>query len=182
MDKHTRIFVAGHLGLVGSAIKRKLELAGYANLIVRTRAELDLTNQAAVDRFFSAERPEFVFLAAAAVGGIQANVTYPADFIRDNLLIQTHVIDAAFRHKVSKLQFLGSSCVYPKFAPQPIREDALLSGPLESTNEAYAVAKIAGLTMAKAYRTRRGVPREVGRQGHSGGNGHRASTQSPILL
>jgi GDP-L-fucose synthase len=156
MDTQSRIFVAGHLGLVGSAIKRKLEAAGYTNLIVRTRAELDLTNQAAVDQFFCSERPEYVFLAAASVGGILANVTYPADFIRENLLVQTHVIDAAFRNNVKKLQFLGSSCVYPKLAPQPIREDALLSSSLEPTNEAYAVAKIAGLKMAQAYRRQYG--------------------------
>jgi GDP-L-fucose synthase len=158
MDKHSRIFVAGHLGLVGSAIQRKLEATGHTNLIVRTRAELDLTNQAAVDAFFRAERPEYVFLAAAKVGGILANSTCPADFIRENLLIQTHVIDAAYRHGVSKLQFLGSSCIYPRLAPQPIREDALLSGPLEPTNEAYAVAKIAGLKMAQAYRRQYGFP------------------------
>jgi GDP-L-fucose synthase len=156
MHKQGRIFVAGHLGLAGSAIKRKLEANGYTHLIVRTRAELDLTNRAAVDRFFCAERPNYVFLAAAVVGGILANATYPADFIRENLLIQTHVIDAAFHHKVSKLQFLGSSCVYPKLAPQPICEKALLSGPLEPTNEAYAVAKIAGVMMAQAYRRQYG--------------------------
>lgn len=152
MDKKSRIFVAGHLGLVGSAIARNLTAAGYSNLIFRTRAELDLTNQAAVDRFFLAERPEYVFLAAAIVGGIMANDNFPADFIRENLLIQTLAIDSAYRNKVTKLEFLGSSCVYPKLAPQPIREDALLSSPLEPTNEAYAVAKIAGLKMAQAYR------------------------------
>src|ERR1700730_3139414 len=152
MDKDSRIFVAGHRGLVGSAIHRRLESAGYTKLIIRGRAEVDLSNQAAVDQFFSAERPEYVFLAAARVGGILANSSYPADFIRENLLIQTHVIDAAYRHGVRKLQFLGSSCIYPKFAPQPIREDALLTGALEPTNEAYAVAKIAGLKMAQAYR------------------------------
>jgi GDP-L-fucose synthase len=152
MDKKSRIFVAGHLGLVGSAITRNLTATGYSNLIVRTRSELDLTNQAAVDRFFSAERPEYVFLAAALVGGIMANDNFPADFIRENLLIQTLVIDSAYRNKVTKLQFLGSSCVYPKLAPQPIREDALLTSPLEPTNEAYGVAKIAGLKMAQAYR------------------------------
>jgi GDP-L-fucose synthase len=156
MDKQSRIYIAGHHGLVGSAIRRKLEATGYTNLLLRSRAELDLTNQAAVDRFFSAERPEYVFLAAALVGGILANSTRPADFIRENLLIQTHVMDAAFRHDVTKLQFLGSSCIYPKLAPQPIREDALLSGPLEPTNEAYAVAKIAGLKMAQAYRRQYG--------------------------
>src|ERR1700687_1996281 len=156
MDRHSRIFIAGHLGLVGSAMKRNLEATGHTHRIVRTRAELDLANQAAVDRFFWAERPEYVFLAAALVGGILANATYPADFIRENLLVQTHVIDAAFRNNVSKLQFLGSSCVYPKLAPQPIREEALLSSPLEPTNEAYAVAKIAGLKMAQAYRRQYG--------------------------
>ena len=133
MDKQSRIFVAGHLGLVGSAITRNLTAAGYSNLILRTRAELDLTNQAAVDRFFSAERPEYVFLAAALVGGIMANDHFPADFIRENLLIQTLAIDSAYRNKVTKLQFLGSSCVYPKLAPQPIHEDALLTSPLEPT-------------------------------------------------
>jgi GDP-L-fucose synthase len=156
MDRDSRIFVAGHLGLVGSAIRRKLEHDGFSNILVRTRAELDLCNQAAVDRFFSVERPEYVFLAAAAVGGILANATYPADFMRENLLIQTLVIDAAHRNKAVKLQFLGSSCVYPKLAPQPIQENALLSGPLEPTNEAYAVAKIAGLKMAQAYRRQYG--------------------------
>jgi GDP-L-fucose synthase len=156
MDKNSRIFVAGHLGLVGSAIHRKLASAGYANLILRTRAELDLSNQAAVNQFFAAERPEYVFLAAARVGGILANSSYPADFIRDNLLVQTHVIDAAYRQGARKLLFLGSSCVYPKFAPQPIPEDALLSSELEPTNEAYAVAKIAGIKMVQAYRRQYG--------------------------
>jgi GDP-L-fucose synthase len=157
MDKTSRIFVAGHRGLVGSAIHRRLVSAGYSNLILRSRSELDLTNQAAVEQFFSAEPPEYVFLAAARVGGILANSSYPADFIRENLLVQTHVIDAAHRHGVRKLQFLGSSCIYPKFAPQPIREDSLLTGALEPTNEAYAVAKIAGLKMAQAYRRQFGL-------------------------
>src|SRR5882762_4576999 len=156
MDKHSRIFVAGHLGLVGSAIQRKLEAAGHTNLIVRTRAELDLTNQAAVDGFFRAERPEYVFLAAAKVGGILANSSCPADFLRENLLIQAHVIDAAYRHGVGKLQFLGSSCIYPRLAPQPIREDALLTGPLEPTNQWYAVAKIAGIMLCQACRRQYG--------------------------
>jgi GDP-L-fucose synthase len=156
MEKNSRIFVAGHRGLVGSAIKRKLEADGYTNLIVRTRAELNLTDPMAVDRFFRDEAPEYVFLAAALVGGIVANMTYPGDFIRENLLLQTHVIDAAHKHKVKKLQFLGSSCVYPKFAPQPIPEEALLSSSLEPTNEPYAVAKIAGLTMVQAYRRQYG--------------------------
>jgi GDP-L-fucose synthase len=157
MDKTSRIFVAGHRGLVGSAIHRRLLSAGYSNLILRSRRELDLTNQAAVEQFFNAEPPEYVFLAAARVGGILANSSYPADFIRENLLVQTHVIDAAHRHGVRKLQFLGSSCIYPKFAPQPICEDSLLTGVLEPTNEAYAVAKIAGLKMAQAYRRQFGL-------------------------
>jgi GDP-L-fucose synthase len=156
MDENSRIFVAGHLGLVGSAIHSKLVSAGYSQLILRTRAELDLTNQAGVDQFFAAERPEYVFLAAARVGGILANSTYPGEFIRDNLLVQTNVIDAAYRQDARKLLFLGSSCVYPKLAPQPITEDALLSSALEPTNEAYAVAKIAGIKMAQAYRRQYG--------------------------
>ncbi len=156
MDKTSKIYVAGHRGLVGSAILRRLQAEGYTNLVVRTRQELDLTNQAAVERFFAQERPEYVFLAAAKVGGILANATYPADFIRDNLLIQTHVIDAAYRHGAKKLLFLGSSCIYPKYAPQPMKEEHLLTGPLEPTNEAYAVAKIAGIKMAQAYRRQYG--------------------------
>lgn len=155
MDKKNRVFVAGHRGLVGSAITRRLSELGFTNLILRTREELDLRDQAAVERFFEAERPEYVFLAAH-VGGILANSQRPADFIRDNLLIQTHVIDAAYRHGTQKLQFLGSSCVYPKLAPQPIREESLLAGPLELTNEAYAAAKIAGIKMAQAYRRQYG--------------------------
>jgi GDP-L-fucose synthase len=156
MDKNSRIFVAGHLGLVGSAIRRKLASAGYTELILRSRSELDLTNQAAVNEFLAVERPEYIFLAAAKVGGILANSTYPADFIRENLLVQTNVIDAAHRQGVRKLLFLGSSCVFPKLAPQPITEDALLSSALEPTNEAYAVAKIAGIKMAQAYRRQYG--------------------------
>jgi GDP-L-fucose synthase len=156
MDKNSRIFVAGHRGLVGSAIRRKLEADGYENLILRAHEEVDLRDQAAVEKFFASERPEYVFLAAALVGGILANSRRPADFIRENLLMQTHVIDAAYRHGARKLQFLGSSCVYPKFAPQPIREESLLAGPLEPTNEAYAVAKIAGIKMAQAYRRQYG--------------------------
>jgi len=156
MDKNSRIFVAGHRGLVGSAIHRKLDAAGYGNLILRTREEVDLLNQAAVEKFFASERPEFVFLAAALVGGILANSQRPAEFIYENLLVQTNVIDAAYRNGVRKLQFLGSSCVYPKFAPQPIREESLLAGSLEPTNEAYATAKIAGIKMAQAYRRQYG--------------------------
>ncbi len=156
MDKASKIFVAGHRGLVGSAILRKLQAEGYVNLVTRTRAELDLRDQAAVNRFFAEERPEYAFLAAAKVGGILANSTYPADFIRDNLQIQTNVIDAAYRHGVKKLLFLGSSCIYPKYAPQPMKEEYLLTGPLEPTNEWYAVAKIAGIKMAQAYRRQYG--------------------------
>ncbi len=156
MDKHSRIYVAGHRGLVGSAILRKLQDDGFTNLITRTRGELALTDQAAVEAFFDRERPEYVFLAAAKVGGIVANNTYPADFIRDNLLIQTNVIDAAYRHGVQKLLFLGSSCIYPKLAPQPIKESYLLTGPLEPTNDAYAVAKIAGIKTIEAYRRQYG--------------------------
>ncbi|BDG26765.1 GDP-L-fucose synthase [Thermus thermophilus] len=156
MDKGSKIYVAGHRGLVGSAILRKLRAEGYTNLVTRTRQELDLRDQAAVNRFFEEERPEYVFLAAAKVGGILANSTYPADFIRDNLLIQTHVIDAAYRYGVKKLLFLGSSCIYPKHAPQPLKEGYLLTGPLEPTNEPYAVAKIAGIKMCQAYRRQYG--------------------------
>ncbi len=156
MEKDAKIYVAGHRGLVGSAIVRKLRAEGYTNLLLRTRAELDLTQQTEVEAFFAAERPAYVFLAAAKVGGILANDTYGGDFIRDNLLIQTHVIEAARRTNVQKLLFLGSSCIYPKFASQPMPEDCLLTGILEPTNEPYAVAKIAGLTMVKAYRKQYG--------------------------
>ncbi len=156
MDRASRIYVAGHRGLVGGAILRRLQRAGYGNLITRTHSELDLTSQAAVDAFFETERPEYVFLAAARVGGILANSTYPADFIRENLLIQTNVIDAAYRSGVRKLLFLGSSCIYPKFAPQPMKEEYLLTGELEPTNEPYAVAKIAGIVMVRSYRRQYG--------------------------
>lgn len=156
MTRESKIFVAGHRGLVGSAILRKLQAEGYSNLITKTREELDLTRQAAVDRFFEAERPEYVLMAAAKVGGILANTTYPAGFIYENLAIQTNVIDAAYRYGVKKLLFLGSSCIYPKHAPQPMKEDFLLTGPLEPTNEAYALAKIAGIKMCQAYRRQHG--------------------------
>jgi GDP-L-fucose synthase len=156
VNKTSRIYVAGHRGLVGSAIVRLLCRQGYENLILRTRAEVDLRNQAAVNAFFAAERPEYVFLAAAKVGGILANSTHPAEFLHDNLAIQSNVINAAYRHGVKKLLFLGSSCIYPKLAPQPIREESLLTGPLESTNEWYAIAKIAGIKMAQAYRQQYG--------------------------
>ena len=151
MNEGHLIYVAGHDGLVGSAIVRRLRELGFTNLLLRKRAELDLCSQASVEAFFATERPEFVFLAAAKVGGIHANSSYPAEFIRDNLLIQSSVIDSAHRHGVSKLCFLGSSCIYPKHAPQPLREEYLLTGPLESTNEWYAIAKLAGLKMCQAY-------------------------------
>lgn len=156
MDKNSRIYVAGHRGLVGSAIVRNLEANGFTNIITRTHAELDLTNQADVRKFFEEEKPEYVFLAAAKVGGIHANNTYPADFIYDNLMIQNNVIKAAHDFKVTKLLFLGSTCIYPKMAPQPIREEYLLTGALEETNEAYAVAKIAGLEMCKFFKRQYG--------------------------
>ena len=154
----SRIFVAGHRGLVGSAIVRRLEETGCRNLLLRTRAELDLRDQAAVSRFFAEHRPEFVFLAAAKVGGIMANATHPAEFLYENLAIQTNVIHSAWQHGARKLLFLGSSCIYPKLAPQPIKEEYLLTGPLEPTNEAYAIAKIAGLKLAAAYRAQYGFP------------------------
>ncbi len=156
MEKQAKIYVAGHRGLVGSAIVRRLKQDGYENLVLCTSIELDLRNQAAVDAFFAEEKPEYVFLAAARVGGIHANNSYPADFIRDNLQIQTNVIDAAWRHGVRKLAFLGSSCIYPKLAPQPLKEEYLLTGPLEPTNEWYAIAKIAGIKMCQAYRRQYG--------------------------
>jgi GDP-L-fucose synthase len=151
MDKNARIYVAGHRGMVGSAIARKLLDEGYSNVLTRTHAELPLDDAASVEAFFAAERPEHVVLAAAKVGGIQANTTRGAEFIRDNLAIQTNVIDAAYRYGARKLLFLGSSCIYPKHAEQPIVEEALLTGPLEETNLPYAVAKIAGKTMCDAY-------------------------------
>ena len=156
MDRHSKIYVAGHRGLVGSAIVRKLLEDGYPNLVLRSHAELDLTLQSAVRAFFEQERPDYVFLAAAKVGGILANCTYPVDFIRDNLLIVSNVIDAAWRSRVRKLLFLGSSCIYPKFAPQPMKEEHLLTGPLEMTNQWYAVAKIAGIKLCQAYRKQYG--------------------------
>jgi GDP-L-fucose synthase len=155
-DKNAKVYVAGHRGLVGSAIVRRLQGEGYGNLILRTSKELDLRDQQAVEGFFADERPRYVFLAAARVGGIHANASYPADFIRDNLQSQTNTIDAAYRHGVEKLLFLGSSCIYPKMAPQPLREEYLLTGPLEATNEWYAIAKIAGIKMCQAYRRQYG--------------------------
>lgn len=156
MNKDSKIYVAGHRGLVGSAIVRNLEAKGYTNIICRTHKELDLTNQEAVRNFFEIEKPEYVFLAAAKVGGINANNVYPADFIYENLMIQNNVIKAAHDFNVTKLLFLGSTCIYPKMAPQPIKEDYLLTGSLEETNEAYAVAKIAGLEMCKFFKRQYG--------------------------
>jgi GDP-L-fucose synthase len=156
MTPDSRVFVAGHRGLVGSAIVRCLESAGHRNLIVRDRQELDLTRQDAVEAFFVEAKPEFVLLAAAKVGGILANDTRPAEFLRDNLAIQTNIIDSAYRHGTKKLLFLGSSCIYPKHATQPMSEECLLTGPLEPTNEWYAIAKIAGLKMCQAYRRQYG--------------------------
>ena len=156
MNKSDRIYVAGHRGMVGSAIVRALNDAGFENIKTATRKDVDLTNQAAVNDFFEKEKPDYVFLSAARVGGIYANDTYPAEFIRDNLLIQTNVIDAAYRNQAKKLLFLGSSCIYPKMARQPINESELLTGPLEPTNEWYAIAKIAGIKMCQAYRKQYG--------------------------
>lgn len=156
MNPDASVFVAGHRGLVGSALVRRLRAAGFERLLLLERGELDLTDQRAVAAFFARERPQFVLLAAARVGGILANSTYPADFVRENLAIETNVIDSAWRNGVRKLLFLGSSCIYPRLAPQPMREDHLLTGPLEPTNEPYAIAKIAGLKMCQAYRRQYG--------------------------
>ncbi len=152
MERTAGIYIAGHRGLVGSAILRRLKSEGCPDLVTKTSAELDLRDQGAVTSFFAAEKPRYVFLAAAKVGGILANNTYPAQFIHDNLAIQTNVIEQAYRQGVEKLLFLGSSCIYPRLAPQPMKEEHLLTGPLEPTNEPYAVAKIAGITMCRAYR------------------------------
>jgi GDP-L-fucose synthase len=156
MEPDSRIYVAGHRGLVGAAIVRSLRAAGFNSLILRTSAELDLTDQAATRAFFSTEKPEYVFLAAAKVGGIHANSTFPAAFIQNNLMIQGNIIDAAYRNGCKKLLFLGSSCIYPKLCPQPIKEEYLLTGPLEPTNEWYAIAKIAGIKTCQAYRLQYG--------------------------
>ena len=156
MTPDASIFVAGHRGLVGSALVRRLRAAGFAGLVLREHGELDLTDQRAVAEFFAHQRPQYVFLAAARVGGILANATYPAEFLQENLAIQTNVIDSAWRNGVRKLLFLGSSCIYPRLAPQPMREECLLTGPLEPTNEPYAIAKIAGLKMCQAYRRQYG--------------------------
>lgn len=152
MEKTAKIYVAGHRGMVGSAILRRLQKEGYSNIVLKTSKELDLRSQSHVDKFFSEEKPEYVFLAAAKVGGILANNTYRAEFLYDNLMIQNNVIHAAYKYKVKKLLFLGSSCIYPKLCPQPMKEEYLLSGYLEPTNEPYAIAKITGIKMCEAYR------------------------------
>lgn len=156
MNKNSKIYVAGHRGLVGSAIVRNLEERGYTNIICRTHKELDLTRQADVEKFFAEEKSEYVFLAAAKVGGIQANNTRPAEFIYENLMIESNIIHSAYKYGVKKLLFLGSSCIYPKFANQPIKEEYLLTGELEPTNEAYAIAKITGIELCKFYRRQYG--------------------------
>jgi len=151
MNPSDKIYIAGHRGLVGTALMRNLRAKGFANFVTRTHADLDLTNQAAVEAFFATEKPDYVFLAAAKVGGIHANNTYPAEFIRDNLAIQTNIIHAAYQNNVKRLLFLGSSCIYPKLAPQPMKEEHLLTSELEPTNRPYALAKIAGIEMCWAY-------------------------------
>lgn len=156
MNKDSKIFIAGHRGMVGSAILRKLQSEGFNNIIVRTSSEVDLTSQIAVQDFFRTEKPEYVFLAAAKVGGIHANNVYRAEFLYQNLMIESNVIHAAYENKVKKLLFLGSSCIYPKLAPQPLKEESLLTGLLESTNEPYAIAKIAGIKLCEAYRSQYG--------------------------
>jgi len=156
MEKNSKIYIAGHRGMVGSAIVRKLKREGYNNLVLKTSTELDLKNQAEVSVFFEAEKPDYVFLAAAKVGGIVANNTYRAEFLYDNLMIQNNVIHQSYLNGVKKLMFLGSSCIYPKLAPQPLKEDYLLTGPLEYTNEPYAIAKIAGIKLCDAYREQYG--------------------------
>ena len=156
MEKNAKIYIAGHRGMVGSAIKRALEKKGFSNFICRTSKELDLKNQEAVNNFFGAEKPDYVFVAAAKVGGILANNTYRAEFLYDNLMIEANIIQAAYQFKVKKMLFLGSSCIYPKLAPQPLKEEYLLTGLLEPTNEPYAIAKIAGIKMADAFRDQYG--------------------------
>jgi GDP-L-fucose synthase len=157
LDTAAKVYVAGHRGLVGSALVRALRARGHSNIVERTHAELDLADQAAVERFFAAERPEYVFVAAAKVGGIHANNTYPAEFIRENLEIESNVIHAAWKSGVRRMLFLGSSCIYPRMAPQPIRESSLLTGPLEATNRPYALAKIAGIEMCWSYNRQYGT-------------------------
>ena len=157
MNKQAKIYIAGHRGLVGSALVRKFQELGYDNLILKTRSELNLLNQQEVADFFVVEKPEYVFLAAAKVGGIGANSTYPADFVYENMMIQTNIIHSAYENKAKKLLFLGSSCIYPKMAEQPIKEESLLTGELEPTNDAYAIAKIAGIKMCQAYNKQYGT-------------------------
>ena len=157
MDKQSRVYIAGHRGLVGSALVRKFQELGYDNLILKTRSELNLLNQQEVADFFAVEKPEYVFLAAAKVGGIGANSTYPADFVYENIMIQTNIIHSAYKNNTKKLLFLGSSCIYPKMAEQPIKEESLLTGELEPTNDAYAIAKIAGIKMCQAYNKQYGT-------------------------
>lgn len=156
MQLNDKIYIAGHRGMVGGAISRRLKTLGYENLVTRSSAELDLRSQADVNEFFSKEKPDYVFLAAAKVGGIHANNTYRAEFLYDNLMMETNIIHAAWKHGVKKLMFLGSSCIYPKMAPQPLEEGSLLTGPLEPTNEPYAIAKIAGIKLCEAYRDQYG--------------------------
>lgn len=182
MSPDSSIFVAGHRGLVGSAIVRRLRAAGFVNLVLRDRHELDLRVQRDVDDLFARAHPEYAILAAAKVGGILANETHPAEFLRDNLAIQTHVIDAAWRHRARKLPFLGSSCIYPKHAPQPMPEDCLLTGPLEPTNEWYAIAKIAGLKMCQAYRRQYGFQAIAAMPTSLYGPGDNFSLQSSHVL
>ena len=157
IDRNAKIFIAGHRGLVGSAIMRRLQAGGYGNLVTRNRTELDLSNQQAAQQFYAAEKPDYVFIAAAKVGGIHANNTYPADFIYHNLMIECNLIHGAYQHGVKKLLFLGSTCIYPKLAPQPMKEEHLLTGVLEPTNEPYAIAKIAGIKMCSAYNRQYGT-------------------------
>ena len=157
MNKQSKIYIAGHRGLVGSALVRKFQELGYDNLILKTRSELNLLNQQEVADFFAVEKPEYVFLAAAKVGGIGANSTYPADFVYENIMIQTNIIHSAYKNNTKKLLFLGSSCIYPKMAEQPIKEESLLTGELEPTNDAYAIAKIAGIKMCQAYNKQYGT-------------------------
>jgi GDP-L-fucose synthase len=182
MNPQDTIYVAGHRGLVGAAIARRLRGAGYGTLVLRERAELDLTRQQAVEDFFAQWRPQYVFLAAARVGGILANSTCPAQFLRDNLAIQTNIIDAAYRHGCRKLLFLGSSCIYPRDAPQPMPEESLLSGALEPTNEWYAIAKIAGLKMCQAYRRQYGFNAITAMPTNLYGPGDNFSLQSSHVL
>ena len=156
MEQNAKIYIAGHRGMVGSAITRYLSANGYQNLLFKTSSELDLRNQQAVDDFFEAKKPDYVFLAAAKVGGIMANNTFRADFLYENLQIQNNVIHASYQHQVKKLMFLGSSCIYPKLAPQPLKEEYLLTGLLEETNEPYAIAKITGIKMCESYRRQYG--------------------------